>query len=43
MDLAWPRILPFGQTTNEPPAGYGGGRVDPFKRVETEADQPVAP
>ena len=43
MDLAWPRILPFGQTTNEPPTGYGGGRVDPFKRVETEADQPVAP
>ncbi|MFZ4731041.1 MAG: hypothetical protein ACOYK7_00715 [Pirellulales bacterium] len=43
MDLAWPRILPFSQTTNEPPAGYGGGRVDPFKRVESEADQPVAP
>jgi len=43
MDLAWPRILPFGQRGNEPPTGYGGGRVDPFKRVESAADQPVAP
>lgn len=43
MDVAWPRILPFGANANEPPAGYGGGRVDPFKRAEAEGAPSAVP
>ena len=32
MNLEWPK-LPFGQSTNTPPPGPGGGTIDPFKRV----------
>ncbi len=31
--LGWPKLLPFGGATNEPPPGPGGGTVDPFKRA----------
>jgi hypothetical protein len=33
MDLEWPKLLPFGQSADAPPAGVGGGTVDPFKRA----------
>jgi hypothetical protein len=33
MNLEWPKLLPFGQPSNAPPPGPGGGRVDPFKRA----------
>jgi hypothetical protein len=33
MNLDWPQLMPFGQSTNEPPPGPGGGTVDPFKRA----------
>jgi len=35
-NLAWPKILPFGQPQNAPPPGPGGGRVDPFKRARAQ-------
>lgn len=35
MDLAWPKLLPFSQSADEPPPGPGGGTVDPFKRART--------
>jgi len=33
MNLEWPKLLPFGQSADTPPAGVGGGTVDPFKRA----------
>ena len=42
MKLEWPK-LPFGQPSNTPPPGPGGGRVDPFKRAGMGASQPPAP
>ena len=33
MNLEWPKLLPFGQSSSAPPAGPGGGTVDPFKRA----------
>jgi hypothetical protein len=33
MNLGWPKLLPFGQSSNAPPPGPGGGTVDPFKRA----------
>jgi hypothetical protein len=36
MNLGWPKILPFGQPSNAPPPGPGGGRVDPFKRARAQ-------
>jgi hypothetical protein len=41
MDLAWPKLLPFSQSADEPPPGPGGGTVDPFKRARTAV--PPAP
>jgi hypothetical protein len=29
----WPKLLNFGQPSNAPPPGPGGGRIDPFKRA----------
>ena len=34
MNLEWPKLLPFGQSSSAPPPGPGGGRIDPFKRVQ---------
>ena len=33
MNLEWPKLLPFGQSSSTPPPGPGGGTVDPFKRA----------
>jgi hypothetical protein len=33
MNLEWPKLLPFGQPSNAPPPGPGGGTIDPFKRA----------
>jgi len=33
MNLEWPKLLPFGQSSNAPPPGPGGGTIDPFKRA----------
>jgi hypothetical protein len=33
MNLDWPKLLPFGQSSSAPPPGPGGGTVDPFKRA----------
>ena len=41
MNLEWPKLVPFGQSANEPPAGPGGGTVDPFKRAR--GSSPPAP
>ena len=38
MNLEWPKLLPFGQSSNAPPPGPGGGTIDPFKRAR--APQP---
>jgi len=38
MNLEWPSILPFGGSSNTPPPGPGGGRVDPFKRARAAAE-----
>jgi len=40
MKLDWPK-LPFGQQSNAPPPGPGGGRIDPFKRAGMGVTQPV--
>ena len=40
MNLEWPKLLPFGQSADAPPAGVGGGTVDPFKRARG-GDQPA--
>jgi len=40
MNLEWPKLLPFGQSADAPPAGVGGGTVDPFKRARG-AEQPA--
>ena len=34
MKLEWPQ-LPFGQSSNAPPPGPGGGTIDPFKRARS--------
>jgi hypothetical protein len=39
MSLEWPKLLPFGQSPNAPPAGPGGGTVDPFKRARAAQPQ----
>ena len=36
MSLEWPKLLPFGQSSNAPPPGPGGGTIDPFKRARTQ-------
>jgi hypothetical protein len=33
MNLEWPKLIPFGQSSNAPPPGPGGGTIDPFKRA----------
>jgi hypothetical protein len=38
MNLEWPKLLPFGQSSSAPPPGPGGGTIDPFKRAR--APQP---
>ena len=38
MNLEWPKLRPFGQSSNAPPPGPGGGTIDPFKRAR--APQP---
>ena len=38
MNLEWPKMLPFGQPSNAPPPGPGGGRVDPFKRARPQGE-----
>ena len=40
MNLEWPK-LPFASSSNQPPPGPGGGRIDPFKRAGVEASQPA--
>ena len=35
MNLEWPKLLPFGQSSSAPPPGPGGGTVDPFKRARS--------
>ncbi|MFM8827343.1 MAG: hypothetical protein ACKOFT_09725 [Actinomycetota bacterium] len=40
MDLAWPKLLPFGQSADEPPPAPGGGTIDPFKRARTTPPAP---
>lgn len=38
LDLDWPKkMLPFGQPTDAPPPGPGGGTIDPFKRARPAA------
>jgi hypothetical protein len=41
MNLEWPKLLPFGQSADAPPAGVGGGTIDPFKRAR--GAEPPAP
>jgi hypothetical protein len=36
MNLEWPKLLPFGQSSNAPPPGPGGGTIDPFKRARSQ-------
>jgi hypothetical protein len=38
MKLDWPQ-LPFGQSSNAPPPGPGGGTIDPFKRARAAQPQ----
>lgn len=33
MNLEWPKLIPFGQSSSAPPPGPGGGTIDPFKRA----------
>ena len=40
LNLEWPKLLPFGQSADTPPAGVGGGTIDPFKRARG-AEQPA--
>jgi hypothetical protein len=40
MNLEWPKLLPFGQSSNAPPPGPGGGRIDPFKRARPAVQNP---
>ena len=39
MKLDWPQ-LPFGQSSNAPPPGPGGGTIDPFKRARAAQSGP---
>lgn len=34
--IEWPKLLNFGQPSNAPPPGPGGGRIDPFKRARPQ-------
>jgi hypothetical protein len=43
MNLEWPKLVPFGQSANEPPPAPGGGTVDPFKRARGGSTPPAAP
>lgn len=42
MNLEWPKLVPFGQSANEPPPGPGGGTVDPFKRARAGSTPPAS-
>ena len=42
-NLAWPKIMPFGQSANEPPPGPGGGTVDPFRRARAQQSPEAGP
>ena len=42
MSLEWPKLVPFGQSGNEPPPGPDGGTVDPFKRARASAPPAAA-
>ncbi len=42
-NLAWPKLLPFGQNANEPPPGPGGGTIDPFKRARAQVAPEAGP
>jgi hypothetical protein len=42
MNLEWPKLVPFGQSANDPPPGPGGGTVDPFKRARTTPPPPAS-
>jgi hypothetical protein len=41
MNLEWPKLMPFGQSANEPPPGPGGGTIDPFKRARGGSSPPA--
>jgi hypothetical protein len=43
MNLEWPKLVPFGQSANEPPPGPGGGTVDPFKRARGSSPPAASP
>lgn len=43
MNLEWPKLVPFGQSANDPPPGPGGGTIDPFKRARANSAPPAAP
>jgi hypothetical protein len=43
MNLEWPKLLPFGQSSSAPPPGPGGGRIDPFKRAQPAAVPAATP
>lgn len=40
MNLEWPSLVPFGQSSNAPPERPDGGTVDPFKRARTTTPAP---
>jgi len=40
MRMEWPRLLPFGQGSADPPPGPGGGTIDPFKRARAAPSPP---
>jgi len=42
MNLEWPKLVPFGQSANDPPPGPGGGTIDPFKRARAGSAAPAA-
>ncbi len=42
MNLEWPKLVPFGQSANDPPPGPGGGTIDPFKRARAGSAPPAS-
>ncbi|MBU6309308.1 MAG: hypothetical protein KJS77_06145 [Planctomycetes bacterium] len=42
MNLEWPKLVPFGQSANDPPPGPGGGTIDPFKRARAGSAAPAS-
>jgi hypothetical protein len=40
MNLEWPKLIPFGQSADEP--GPDGGTIDPFKRARGPTPPPAA-